>query len=81
MESGATRDEVLLDLLNTTPLIDGVVHDRLAGDREARQWLGDHGLHAGGADLDLLREARDALQRVVRGDALAKLSQLLLHLT
>ncbi|WP_286274529.1 CGNR zinc finger domain-containing protein [Mycobacterium antarcticum] len=59
--------EVLLDLLNTTPVVDGVDTDVLADAASARRWLdlrdGD------GHGVDRVREVRDDLQRVVRGRA------------
>ena len=62
---------ILLDLLNTTPVIDGADTDALADDGAARSWLGAHG--GRGADVDAVRAVRDDLQRVVRGDAEAGL--------
>jgi predicted RNA-binding Zn ribbon-like protein len=53
--------EVLLDLLNTTPVVDGVGTDLLDGG-----WLAAHG---GGGGLDDVRRLRDDLQGVVRGAA------------
>jgi predicted RNA-binding Zn ribbon-like protein len=62
--------EVLLDLLNTTPVVDGADTDVLADDAAARAWLvlreGD------GEDVKAVRLLRDDLQRVVRGDARAE---------
>jgi predicted RNA-binding Zn ribbon-like protein len=63
----ANWSEVLLGLLNTTPVVDGVATDVLADDAAARGWLSAHGGGAG-EDLDGVREFRDELQRVVRGD-------------
>jgi predicted RNA-binding Zn ribbon-like protein len=57
MTSTVDWQAVLLDLLNTTPVIDGQMVDRL----DAR-WVRQH--HAD--DLDAIRTARDDLQRVVR---------------
>jgi predicted RNA-binding Zn ribbon-like protein len=54
--------DVLLDLLNTTPVVDGVGTDVLNPS-----WLRKHG--AGGEDLDAVRRVRDDLQQVVRGQA------------
>jgi predicted RNA-binding Zn ribbon-like protein len=60
-------EQLLLDLLNTAPTVDGVVVDRLADDRAARSWLADHGEpKADRAGLAALRQARDALHAVVR---------------
>jgi predicted RNA-binding Zn ribbon-like protein len=65
---------VLVELLNTTPVVDGAATDVLADTAAASSWLRAHG--GGGADdLDVVREVRDTLQRVVWGcsapDALA----------
>jgi hypothetical protein len=56
--------EVLLDLLNTTPVVDGTPTDVLADDAAARMWLRAHG---GDVDLRDVRRVRDDLQSVVRG--------------
>jgi predicted RNA-binding Zn ribbon-like protein len=56
----ADWSELLLDLLNTTPVVDGAGTDVLDDG-----WLSTHGA---GEDLDAIREVRDDLQRVVRGD-------------
>lgn len=62
-----TSDEsLLLDLLNTTPVVDGVATDVLGGPPSAGQWLADHGLNDN--DREALRDVRAALQAVVRGD-------------
>jgi predicted RNA-binding Zn ribbon-like protein len=53
---------VLLDLLNTTPMVDGQMIDQL----DAR-WLRGRG--AAKDDLDAVRQLRDDLQRVVRMQA------------
>jgi hypothetical protein len=66
---------VVVDLLNTTPVVDGVAMDVLAEDAAARTWLRAHG---GGRDLrdpaDLadLRRVRDDLQRVAWGECAAE---------
>lgn len=52
----------LLDLLNTTPVVDGRVTETLDG-----AWLKGHG--AAGQRVDEARAVRDDLQRVVRGEA------------
>ena len=54
--------EVLLDLLNTTPVVDGTPTDALDG-----AWLRAHG--AAGRRVHDVRALRDDLQRVVRGEA------------
>jgi predicted RNA-binding Zn ribbon-like protein len=57
--------EVLLDLLNTTPVVDGTPTDVLADDAAARTWLRAHGR---GDDIRAARQVRNNLQRVVRGE-------------
>ena len=57
--------QVLLDLLNTTPVVDGGDTDVLADDASARRWLG---LRDGeGRDVEGARRLRNDLQDVVRG--------------
>jgi predicted RNA-binding Zn ribbon-like protein len=59
---------VLVDLLNTTPVVDGVATDLLADAPAARSWLRAHGGDRS-VDLDVVRQVRDALQQVVWGEA------------
>jgi predicted RNA-binding Zn ribbon-like protein len=59
MTSAVDWQAVLLDLLNTTPVIEGQVIDRLDG-----RWLRKHGSPKDG--LQDVRSVRDDLQRVVR---------------
>ena len=60
------QDEtLLLDLLNTTPVADGVQLDDLGDRGDARSWLREHG--AGDDELVDLVAARNVLQAVVRG--------------
>lgn len=58
---------VLLDLLNTTPVVDGVATDLLVDDKAARSWVRARG--GGGEKPATVRSLRDELQRVVRGQA------------
>ncbi|MDT5279300.1 MAG: hypothetical protein QOJ20_495 [Mycobacterium sp.] len=68
MSSTADWQAVLLDLLNTTPVIDGQMVDRLDDPAAARKWLRAHGdPHC--ENVDTVRTARDDLQRVVRMEA------------
>lgn len=62
----------LLDLLNTTPVIDGTVHDGLADFGAAQAWMRDHGVADTEAELAALVEARSILQQVVYGDGAPK---------
>ena len=61
MSSTVDSQSVLLDLLNTTPVVDGQTVDKLDG-----RWLRAHG---GPKDVDTVRTMRDDLQRVVRMEA------------
>ena len=61
-------EAVLLDLLNTTPVVDDRPTDVLTGE-----WLRAHG--ASGHRLADVRRLRDDLQRVVRGDGPAEVLQ------
>lgn len=57
-----TEEAFLLDLLNTTPIVDGVQQDRLD-----RSWLRAHGHSGSSAEWQAAGAARSALQAVVRG--------------
>lgn len=56
--------DALLDLLNSRPLVNGEEQDALD-----RQWARDRGGDGSAAELELLRQARDLLRDVVRGDS------------
>lgn len=60
-------EDLLLDLLNTTPVVDGVPADRLADVEAGRSWLAAHGRPATHEEWRTLLDARAALQDVVRG--------------
>ena len=62
-----TDETFLLDLLNSTPIIDGVQQDELD-----RAWLRAHGHSGSTAEWQATRAARSALQAVVRGHQSAK---------
>lgn len=65
---GAVEDEVLLlDLLNSTPVVDGAQRDLLATADGARAWAGARGGTGSPAEVSHLRKVRDRLQAVVRG--------------
>ncbi|RBQ17364.1 hypothetical protein DP939_25880 [Spongiactinospora rosea] len=69
LETTTPADEdVLLDVLNSTPIIDGVHQDLLADPAEARAWLRQRGGDGSAAERDAVRQVRDTLQGVVRGD-------------
>ncbi|XRQ05926.1 CGNR zinc finger domain-containing protein [Actinomadura welshii] len=59
--------DVLLDLLNSRPLIDGAERDALGDPAEGRRWAREHGGEGSLKELAMLREARDALRDVVTG--------------
>ncbi|WP_137145622.1 CGNR zinc finger domain-containing protein [Mycolicibacterium sp. CR10] len=58
----------LLDLLNTTPVLDGVPTDALADLPSATPWLTDHAVPATTAEWTALVGARSVLQAIVRGE-------------
>jgi predicted RNA-binding Zn ribbon-like protein len=60
-------EALLLDLLNTTPVIDGVPRDELDDPKTARTWLRSHGITVASQQLQDLIAVRTALQAVVRG--------------
>jgi len=60
--------ELLLDLLNTTPTADGVSSDQLGDRTAARAWAETHGGRGSTKELHRVRDVRSALQGVVRGD-------------
>ncbi|GAB3164266.1 CGNR zinc finger domain-containing protein [Myceligenerans halotolerans] len=63
-KTGETTDEAfLLDLLNSTPVVDGTRQEVLTAE-----WLRAHGGTGSGAELRATREARDVLQGLVRGE-------------
>jgi hypothetical protein len=61
-------DELLLALLNSTPVVDGVVTDDLADISSARPWLRSAGGLGTEGELRSVRRARSALQGLVRGE-------------
>lgn len=65
MEVGLTDESLLLDLLNTTPLVEGMQYDVLEEGAAAQAWLRVHEVTA--AELADLVVARNLLQAVVRG--------------
>ena len=57
----------LLSVLNSTPVVDGVPTDDLADPARARAWLGRAGGLGTEAELQCVRQVRQVLQAVVRG--------------
>jgi predicted RNA-binding Zn ribbon-like protein len=72
----------LLDLLNTTPAIDGVSHDELGEADGGVAWLEARHRLGSSAELRSVRATRDRLQRVVRReDSPESLAASLRHVT
>jgi predicted RNA-binding Zn ribbon-like protein len=61
----AADEALLLDLLNSTPVVDGVPQDLL---RDAGAWLRERGGAGTDAEQATILSVRAALQAVVRGD-------------
>lgn len=63
----ADDEAFLLDLLNTTPVIDGVPTDTLGDLAAASPWMRAHGVAPTRSEWRGLTKARTALQAVIRG--------------
>jgi predicted RNA-binding Zn ribbon-like protein len=63
----AADEALLLDLLNTTPVVDGVPRDDLEDPKVAKVWMRDHGITPTRAELATLVDVRSLLQAAVRG--------------
>ncbi|MEU0581891.1 CGNR zinc finger domain-containing protein [Streptomyces griseoincarnatus] len=61
--------DTLLDLLNSRPLVNGDERDALGDPAGGRRWARDHGGEGSLAELALLRETRDVLRDIVRGES------------
>ncbi|MGE9692949.1 CGNR zinc finger domain-containing protein [Streptomyces sp. NRRL F-5630] len=61
--------DTLLDLLNSQPVVNGEERDALADPAAGRRWARERGGEGSLAELELLREARDVLRDVVRGES------------
>ncbi|GIF48712.1 putative RNA-binding Zn ribbon-like protein [Asanoa ferruginea] len=59
--------DVLLAILNSTPVVDGQPADELADPAAAREWLRDLGGRGTRGEREQVRAVRSALQAVVRG--------------
>lgn len=66
--TSAQNEAFLLDLLNTTPVIDGVPTDALPDLAGASGFMTGHDVPTTDQEWSALVEARTALQAVVRGD-------------
>ena len=67
MAIGLAQEDALLDLLNTTPVVDGEERDHLADPQAARTWQREHGGSGSDEERSYLLQARGFLQDVVRG--------------
>ena len=65
---GPQDEALLLDLLNTTPVVEGVPRDDLTEPKAARAWMRERGIAPTDAELASLLEARSLMQSVVRGE-------------
>ena len=65
--ASAADEALLLDLLNTTPVADGLPRDDLEDPKVAKAWMREHGITATRAELAALVDVRSLLQAVVRG--------------
>ncbi|MFI6345595.1 CGNR zinc finger domain-containing protein [Streptomyces sp. NPDC050560] len=63
----SAQEDALLELLNTTPVVDGAPVDRLADAAAGRAWLRERDGRGSEAERRAVREVRDLLQQVVRG--------------
>jgi predicted RNA-binding Zn ribbon-like protein len=60
--------DALLDLLNSRPLVNGEEQDALRDPDAGRRWARERGGAGSAEELTMLRQARDLLRDVVRGD-------------
>lgn len=68
MKSSADDEALLLELLNTTPVKNGVPTDALRDGEGAASWTSARGGSGTAKEVVTVRKAREALQAVVRGD-------------
>ncbi|MFI5855404.1 CGNR zinc finger domain-containing protein [Streptomyces parvulus] len=61
-------EERLVELLNTTPVVDGTVRDTLSAPDEARAWVRERGGTGTREEVARLVAVRDAIQEVVLGE-------------
>lgn len=64
----AADEAFLLDLLNTTAVVEGVPRDTLEDLASARAWMRERGVSTAEAEWAALVKARSILQAVVRGE-------------
>lgn len=61
-------EDLLLELLNTTPAVDGGRVDELAENSQGRAWALARGGSGAKDEVEALRDLRDALRAVIVGD-------------
>lgn len=61
-------EALLLDLLNSTPVVDGVQRDELGDHASAQAWMRSRGIPTHDRERSSLIEARSILQAVVSGE-------------
>lgn len=66
-DAGRDDEELLLELLNSRPVVDGTECDALGANRAARLWLGDRDFRATPAAIAAARAVRAVLDDVVNG--------------
>jgi hypothetical protein len=71
MNEALPDEALLLDMLNTTPVVDGVPQDELASTEAGLRWLAGHGQPASPDEWRALLDVRPVLQDVVRGTGAA----------
>lgn len=62
-----TGEKLLLDLLNSRPVVDGVEQDELTDRQSGLAWLRAHGAAPTPAELRSARKSRDVVRDVVLG--------------
>ncbi|WP_052070914.1 CGNR zinc finger domain-containing protein [Rhodococcoides fascians] len=68
-EARAIDEALLIDLLNTTPVVEDQPIDLLANGADGRDWLSARGGTGSAEELRVCRAVRDDIQRVVRSEA------------
>lgn len=63
----AADEQMMLDLLNSTPVVDGQQRDEFDAPGGARTWLAGHGQKGTAEEARAIAELRPLLQEVVRG--------------
>jgi predicted RNA-binding Zn ribbon-like protein len=64
-----TDEKLLLDLLNTTPVVNGTPRDELSDIEAGLRWLTAHSQPASADEWRALLDVRTVLQDIVRGNA------------